>query len=123
VSSPAHVRAAKTSASHKTLVFGPQPESDPPSAPGAERGAAQLTAGRLLDAIEDPAERKRTRDELVALAYQRGSAVNTPSLLEIDEVIDPLTTRATLKTALLAGARPSKDGWVNSRRRVGIDTW
>jgi len=96
-----------------TAEFGPM---------GLE-GAVRLTAGSLLDSIEDPAERKRTNDELVALAYQRGSAVNTASLLEIDEVIDPLTTRAALRTALLAGARPSKDGWVNSRRRVGIDTW
>ncbi len=96
-----------------TAEFGPM---------GLE-GAVRLSAGSLLDAIDDPVERQRTHDELVAQAYQRGSATNTASMLEIDEVIDPLTTRAALKTALLAGARPTKDGWVNSRRRVGIDTW
>ena len=40
-----------------------------------------------------------------------------------DEVIDPATTRSALVVALLARPAPPRDGWANSRRSVGVDTW
>ncbi|WP_459545660.1 acetyl-CoA carboxylase family protein [Nocardia sp. X0981] len=86
-------------------------------------GAVRLASRDLLAAIEDPAERARRFDELVALAYQRGSALNTAAHLEIDDVIDPADTRDVLGAVLLSRPGPPREGWRNSRRRVGIDTW
>ncbi|MEU1983129.1 carboxyl transferase domain-containing protein [Nocardia sp. NPDC019395] len=86
-------------------------------------GAVHLAARDMLAAIPDPGERARRFDELVALAYQHGSAINTASHLEIDDVIDPAATRDVLAAALLARSSPPRDGWRNSKRSVGIDTW
>lgn len=86
-------------------------------------GAVHLASRDLLAAIADPAERARRFDELVALAYQQGSALNTAAHLEIDDVIDPADTRDVLGAVLLSRPGPPREGWRNSRRRVGIDTW
>ncbi|MEU1951003.1 acetyl-CoA carboxylase family protein [Nocardia rhamnosiphila] len=86
-------------------------------------GAVHLASRDALAAIADPDERARRFDELVALAYAQGSAVNTAAHLEIDDVIDPADTRAVLAAALLAQPGPPRDGWRNSRRSTGIDTW
>jgi len=86
-------------------------------------GAVRLAMKDTLAAIEDPQERQRTFEELVAHAYDRGSAENTAATLEVDEVIDPATTRSALVAALLGRPAPPRDGWVNSRRSEGIDTW
>src|SRR5664280_1564742 len=84
-------------------------------------GAVKIAMREVLDAIEDPAERQKEFDSYVASAYASGTAINTASMLEVDEVIDPLTTREAVKAALLAGPLPPKDGWINARRTVGID--
>lgn len=76
-----------------------------------------------LAAIEDPVARRTTFDQCVAFAYEMGSPINTASLLEIDEVIDPADTRSALVATLLALSGPPKDDWLNTRRRSGIDTW
>ncbi|NUP25706.1 MAG: carbamoyl-phosphate synthase large subunit, partial [Nocardia sp.] len=86
-------------------------------------GAVHLAARDVLAAIPDPAERTRRFDELVALAYAQGSALNTAAHLEIDDVIDPADTRAVLSAALLARPGPPRAGWRNSARSTGIDTW
>ncbi|MGW5384270.1 carboxyl transferase domain-containing protein [Nocardia sp. NPDC003963] len=86
-------------------------------------GAVHLAARDVLAAIADPVERARRFDELVALAYAQGSAVNTAAHLEIDDVIDPADTRAVLSAALLAQPGPPRTGWRNSARSTGIDTW
>ena len=86
-------------------------------------GAVRLAMKDTLAAIEDPVERQQTFDNLVASAYEMGSPINTASTLEVDEVIDPAATRSALVVALLARPAPPRDGWANSQRSVGIDTW
>ncbi|MGI5219667.1 carboxyl transferase domain-containing protein [Nocardia sp. CA-290969] len=86
-------------------------------------GAVHLASRDVLAAIPDADERARRFDELVALAYAQGSAVNTAAHLEIDDVIDPADTRAVLAAVLLSRPGPPRDGWRNSARSVGIDTW
>jgi acetyl/propionyl-CoA carboxylase alpha subunit/acetyl-CoA carboxylase carboxyltransferase component len=86
-------------------------------------GAVRLGAREHLAAIDDPDERRRQFDEMVAFAYEQGSAVNAARHLELDEVIDPADTRAVVAATLLGRPGPSRTGWVNSERRVGLDTW
>jgi acetyl-CoA carboxylase carboxyltransferase component len=86
-------------------------------------GAVRLAMKDTLAAIEDPMERQQTFDNMIASAYEMGSAINTAATLEVDEVIDPATTRSALVAALLARPAPLRDGWANSRRSVGVDTW
>ena len=68
-------------------------------------------------------ERQQTFANMIASAYEQGSAINTASTLEVDEVIDPATTRSALVVVLLARPAPPRDGWASSRRSVGVDTW
>ncbi len=56
-------------------------------------GAVKLGMRRELEAIDDPAERDRTYQSMVAAAYDRGSAISMASYFEIDDVIDPADTR------------------------------
>ena len=86
-------------------------------------GAVRIAARDTLSAIADADERQRTYDEMLAAAYRDGSAMNTASHLEIDDVIDPADTRAVIAATLLSAARPTGDGWANPNRRAGIDTW
>jgi acetyl-CoA carboxylase carboxyltransferase component len=67
-----------------------------------------------LEAIADPGERQAVFDRKVAQALENGGALNTASLFEIDDVIDPadsrrwvaqmLTTTAGKRTAAVPGA-------------------
>jgi acetyl-CoA carboxylase carboxyltransferase component len=86
-------------------------------------GAVQIGARDTLQAIADTDERQRAYDEMLAAAYRQGSALNTASHLEIDEVIDPADTRAVIAATLLSHPAKSGDGWTNPHRRTGIDTW
>ncbi len=63
-------------------------------------GAVRLGFRKELDAIADPAEREQAYQNLVAAAYEQGKALNIASVFEIDAVIDPATTRATITAAL-----------------------
>jgi len=84
-------------------------------------GAVKLGFRRDLEAIANPAERKRVFDEMVARAYERGRATNTASHFEIDEVIDPAESRARVASVLAssAGPRLPREG----KKRSCIDTW
>ena len=86
-------------------------------------GAVRIAARDTLSAIADADERQKTYDEMLAAAYRDGSALNTASHLEIDDVIDPADTRAVIATTVLSTAPPAADGWANPNRRAGIDTW
>jgi len=83
-------------------------------------GAVKLGFRKDLEAIEDPAERRRVFDEMVARAYERGKAINTASHFEIDEVIDPAASRARIAGAL-ATVPPA--GGRREKKRSCIDTW
>jgi len=58
-------------------------------------GLKYIKAGfkKELAAIEDPEERQKFYNQMVAGLYQRGQALNMASYLEIDAVIDPADTR------------------------------
>jgi acetyl-CoA carboxylase carboxyltransferase component len=80
-------------------------------------GAVRLALRKELAAIEDPEERQRTFESFVALAYERGKAVNAAAVFELDAVIDPADTRRWLRETLAAAP---VDGMA---RRGFIDTW
>jgi acetyl/propionyl-CoA carboxylase alpha subunit len=83
-------------------------------------GSVKLGFRKELEAIADPNERKARFDAMVAAAYERGKALSTASMFEIDDVIDPADTRAWV----LAGLRsvppaPRRSG----KKRPWVDTW
>ena len=83
-------------------------------------GAVKLGYRKELEAIEDPEERLKTYNEMVARMYERGKATNMASHFEIDEVIDPADTRrwiiAGLKSLPPQPLRPGK-------KRPCVDAW
>lgn len=89
-------------------------------------GAVRLGFRRELQAVADPAERQALYDKLVAVAYERGQAIEVASVFEIDDVIDPADTRAVvLRTLVSAGAwaGPRRtSGWPGGKRPA-IDAW
>ena len=77
-------------------------------------GAVRLGFRNEIAASDDPAE---TEKRLIAAAYERGSALNMASHVEIDDVIDPRDTAATIVRVLdSCEARPR-------RGRLMIDPW
>lgn len=56
-------------------------------------GAVKLGFRKELDAIEDPQAREAAFQQMVAMAYERGKAINMAQHFEIDAVIDPADTR------------------------------
>jgi acetyl-CoA carboxylase carboxyltransferase component len=84
-------------------------------------GAVRLGMRRELEAIEDPAERERTYEAMVAGAYERGRGISMATYFEIDDVIDPVDTRRWIAT-LFDDVAPR--WWETSeRRRPNVDTW
>jgi acetyl-CoA carboxylase carboxyltransferase component len=79
-------------------------------------GAVRLGMKKQLEAIGDPAAREQAVQGLVAIAHERGKAINMASLLELDAVIDPADTREWLVRGLRT-ARPAPP------RRRFVDTW
>lgn len=63
-------------------------------------GAIKLGYRKELEAILDPVERQAAYEKMLAMAYARGKATNIAAYLEIDEVIDPIDTRAWIVTGL-----------------------
>jgi acetyl-CoA carboxylase carboxyltransferase component len=83
-------------------------------------GAVRLGFRNELAAIDDPAERETAYNRMVAGAYERGKAISTASVFEIDDAIDPADTRAWITTAF---APHPPAGVPESPRRPGIDPW
>ncbi|MBL4870820.1 MAG: biotin/lipoyl-binding protein [Robiginitomaculum sp.] len=83
-------------------------------------GAVQLGFKKELAAIEDPKARQELFNTMVAKMYETGKALNTASLFEIDDVIDPQDSRACISTHLLSAARPLSR---THKKRPNIDTW
>ncbi len=63
-------------------------------------GAVKAGFRKELEAIENAMEREVLYNKLVALAYERGKAINVASYLEIDSVIDPADTRKWIMEGL-----------------------
>jgi acetyl-CoA carboxylase carboxyltransferase component len=84
-------------------------------------GAVRLGMRRELDAIEDPSERARTFDAMVAAAYERGKGISMAEYGEIDDVIDPADTRRWI--AMLFDGH-SGEWWRRpGKARPHVDTW
>ncbi len=82
-------------------------------------GAVRLALRGELEAIADPAARERRVRELVAAVRAQSTALNVATYFELDDVIDPATTRERIVAALRAAPVPPASG----RRRTMVDTW
>ncbi|MDQ0380899.1 carboxyl transferase domain-containing protein [Amycolatopsis thermophila] len=67
-------------------------------------GAVRLGFRKELESIADPEARHARYTELVAEYYERGKALSTATVFEIDDVIDPAGTRAAIIRTLAATA-------------------
>ncbi len=84
-------------------------------------GAVRLGMRRELEAIEDPAERERTFQAMVAAAYERGGAINMAAYGEIDDVIDPADSRRWIGQLF---SEHSGEWWTRpGKRRPAVDAW
>jgi acetyl/propionyl-CoA carboxylase alpha subunit len=83
-------------------------------------GAVKLGFRKELEAIADPVQRRARFEQMVAQAYERGKALSTATLFEIDDVIDPADTRAWVMAGLrsLPPAAPR-----SGKKRGWVDTW
>lgn len=72
-------------------------------------GQVKLAYRKELAAIPDEASREARIQEMIAELHDRGSALNTAPYLSIDDVIDPMESRAWLLSALEI-ARQRDDG-------------
>jgi acetyl-CoA carboxylase carboxyltransferase component len=82
-------------------------------------GAVKLAYRKELEAIEDAEARSERFDAMVADAYARGTALNTATYFEVDDVVDPATTRTLVAGVIL---RPEVGGPKAPRRRF-VDAW
>jgi acetyl-CoA carboxylase carboxyltransferase component len=83
-------------------------------------GAVKLGYRNELAALEDADARRQLFDDMVERMYQHGKAVNMASHFEIDDVIDPATSREWISTALRAAPPPAVR---TGKKRPCIDTW
>ncbi len=83
-------------------------------------GAVKLGYARELAAIEPAARRETFYRRLVRKAYEQGKAINIASHLEIDDVIDPATTRSWIMAGWRSTPKPSRR---TGKKRPFIDTW
>jgi acetyl/propionyl-CoA carboxylase alpha subunit len=83
-------------------------------------GAVRLGFRKEMEAIDDPVERDTFFKTMVAKFYENGKAINIASVLEIDQVIDPIETRHWIMSGLRsAPKRPHSAG----RKRPCVDAW
>ena len=83
-------------------------------------GAAKLGYRKELQAIDDPQERKAAYEKIVESLYERGKAVNTASVFELDDTIDPADSRKWITAALRSVAPRSPR---THKKRPNVDTW
>ncbi len=83
-------------------------------------GQVKLGFRNELAAIEDPEERRARYEELVAAAYERGSALTAGASFAVDDVIDPADSRRWIARTLdSVPPPPAREG----KKRRNIDTW
>jgi acetyl-CoA carboxylase carboxyltransferase component len=85
-------------------------------------GAVRLGFQRELDALEDDAAREQRVAELVDVIRAQSNALNMATYFEIDDVIDPATTRDRLALAITSAPRIASPLETGTRRRP-VDTW
>ncbi len=83
-------------------------------------GQVKLGFRNELAAMQDPEERRARYEELVAAAYERGSAITAGASFAVDDVIDPADSRRWIARTLdSVPPPPVRDG----KKRRNIDTW
>ena len=83
-------------------------------------GFVKLGYRKELEALEDPEERIALYEKMVARLYENGKAVSTATFFEIDDVIDPATSREWIMMGLTSAPKPKpREG----KKRPMIDTW
>jgi acetyl/propionyl-CoA carboxylase alpha subunit/acetyl-CoA carboxylase carboxyltransferase component len=83
-------------------------------------GAVKLGFQKELEAVADPAERRKLFDEMVARMYELGKGVSMASYFEIDDVIDPVDSRRWIMSALTSAPPPPPRA---GKKRPCVDTW
>ncbi len=83
-------------------------------------GAVRLGFRKELEAVADPVEREKLFQSMVAKSYEVGKATNIASVLEIDQVIDPVDTRHWIVRGLDSCPRPERRA---GRKRPFVDSW
>ncbi|MGH8598234.1 MAG: carboxyl transferase domain-containing protein, partial [Gammaproteobacteria bacterium] len=83
-------------------------------------GAVKRGYRNELAAVEDPVERTKLFNTMVARMYEHGKAINTASHFEIDDVIDPFESRRWVLTGLRSAPPPPPR---TGKKRPCIDTW
>jgi acetyl/propionyl-CoA carboxylase alpha subunit/acetyl-CoA carboxylase carboxyltransferase component len=83
-------------------------------------GAVKLAYRNELAQLQDPAERRRKYQEMVAHLYERGKALSIATIFGVDDTIDPADTRPWLAN-LLSSVQPSPRP--PGKRRPAIDAW
>ncbi len=84
-------------------------------------GAVRLGMRRELEAIDDEAERERSFEQMVAMAYERGRGLNMAAYGEIDDVIDPADSRRWIATLL--DEAPGEWWRRPGKKRPNVDAW
>jgi len=83
-------------------------------------GAVKLGYKKELEAIADPTQRQAVFEQMVAVAYQQGKAVNLATHFEFDDVIDPLESRSWILSALRSAPPVAPR---TGKKRPCVDTW
>lgn len=83
-------------------------------------GAAKLGYRKELEAVSEPAARKKLFEEMVARMYQQGKALNSASHFEIDDVIDPVESRRWILAGLRSAPPPASR---TGKKRPHVDSW
>jgi acetyl-CoA carboxylase carboxyltransferase component len=83
-------------------------------------GSVKLGYRQELAAIEEPQERRRVYEEMVATAYERGKALNNATYFGIDDTIDPADSRWWVASLLRSIRVPQRQG---GKKRPAIDAW
>jgi len=93
---------------HEPLLTAAWPDAT--LGPMGLEGAVRLAMRRELEAIEDEAAREQRVRELTAQMHEHAKALNAAQIFEIDDVIDPADTRATIARTLAAAGDPAPSG-------------
>ena len=83
-------------------------------------GQVKLGYRNELAAIEDPEERMSRYEDLVERAYERGKALNQGVAFGLDDVIDPMDSRAWISSGMRSVPPPPRR---EGKKRQNIDTW
>jgi acetyl-CoA carboxylase carboxyltransferase component len=88
--------------------------------PMALEGAVKLGYRNELAAIDDPAQRRKRFDDMVAAMYKRGKAINNASHFAIDDVIDPAESRRWIAATLRSTPVPARRA---VKKHPFVDSW